>query len=246
MPHHCAYRRGWRGTNWNTFEQSLSPTAEIFSEHGNSLEPESHFGMYRHSMGGSSRSQAVMEQLKRGRILGFTEGTDDHFGYPGCYVEDLTRDAVTQAIRRRHTYGVTGDRVGLTFSSGDAMMGDVLSSSAERGFEVDVRGMDELDYVELVKNGQSVIKWTPEVEKKGSLKVVRIEWGWDGMLSQDITRWCISIKAENCELLEGVPCFCGGPHVIEQENTLRRIEGSGIETESHTCRSNFNPKQPCD
>lgn len=34
IPHHIAYNRGWRGLNWDTLRNDLSPVVDIFSELG--------------------------------------------------------------------------------------------------------------------------------------------------------------------------------------------------------------------
>ena len=253
MPHHCAYRQGWRGTNWSWFDSSLSPTAEIFSEHGNSLEPDSHFGMVRHSMGGSSRSQTVLAQLRRGAVVGFTAGTDDHFGFPGChgegltglYADGLTRKSVIDAIRRRHTYGVSGDRIELALSTPEGMMGDVLTADAERMFRIDVAAKAEIDTVQLLKNGHPAAVW-PGLPADGSLPageqaVARIEWGWDGMMSGDVTEWDIEVEIEGGEIVSAEPCFSGGPQVVDRLNTLAREGRGSCAIRSFTCRSNFEP-----
>ena len=33
-PHHIGYRQGYRGINWNTFDETVSPVVEIVSMHG--------------------------------------------------------------------------------------------------------------------------------------------------------------------------------------------------------------------
>jgi len=254
MPHHCAYRRGWRGTDWESLQERLSPTAEIFSEHGNSLEADSHFGMYRHSMGGSSRSQTVMEQLRAGRILGFTAGTDDHFGYPGCYGEGLTgvyaeqlsRAGILEAIRKRHSFGVTGDRIEVFLATEQGMMGDVLPAAASRAFRVEVMAVDQIEQVQLIKNGLPLVRWDPAPLTSPSLAQgghchVRVEWGWDGMLSKALTQWNISVGVDGAEIRRAIPCFCGGAAVLENENRCRRVDSRRVEVRSFTSRSNFAP-----
>src|SRR5699024_6355642 len=34
IPHHIGYRKGWRGINWDTYTEELSPVAEMVSMHG--------------------------------------------------------------------------------------------------------------------------------------------------------------------------------------------------------------------
>ncbi len=253
IPHHCAYKRGWRGTDWRSLDADLSPVAEIFSEHGNSLEPESHLGMYRHSMGGSDHTQSVLVQIRSGRVLGFTAGTDDHFGHPGCYGEglmglyaaELSREAVLDAIRKRHTYAVTGDRIELDFGIGAGMMGDMLPCSVPRELRIRVRGLGALDYVEVLKNGRGAAKWQtgPVSPGSGLPDLVRLEWGWGGMKSLDKTCWNIEARVEGGRLERVFPCFCGGPDVVEDENRLQRPERNRVDIRSYTCRTNFGPTQ---
>lgn len=253
LPHHCAYRKGWRGTNWATYSSSLSPTAEIFSEHGNSLEPQSHWSMYRHSMGGSDRSQTVLRQLMCGKHIGITAGTDDHFGYPGSYGEgltgiyagELTRKDIMSAIRKRHTYAVTGDRIELSVNLNEAMMGDIINTDTVRELHVEGRAMDEIDYIELIKNGKSLTKWNLQTSLHDECyrDLIKLEWGWDGMGSKEISRWDISIKVEYGEIIQSTPCFCGGPDITEKENSIEHQDSHNLVINSYTCRSNFNPTQ---
>ena len=124
IPHHLAYARGWRGANFDHFNGKVSPVVEIFSEHGCSESITAPVGDFiRHSMGGRVTENTVERQLSSGRRFGFVASTDDHRGYPGAYGEGLvavwSRDhsaaALVDAIRRRRTYAVTGDRIRLGF-----------------------------------------------------------------------------------------------------------------------------------
>jgi hypothetical protein len=271
LPHHLAYRRGWRGTDWEAFDETCSPTVEVFSEHGNSLEADSHFGMLRHSMGGSDRGQTAAEQLRGGRRIGFTAGTDDHYGYPGSYgegltgvyAESLTRESVFEALRQRHVYAVTGDRIRLSFTLGRNMMGDILPRDTERLLRFEVCGLGPIDYVELVKNGAPAARWTssaanacaangPAAEGTSSggpasagradtPRLLRIEWGWDGLSSRRVTRWRIRVNVDRGRILQAIPCFCGGPDVLEEEDSLRRSGEHMVEISSATCRTSFHP-----
>ena len=248
LPHHCAYAKGWRGTDWDGWASDVSPTAEIFSEHGNSLEPDSHFGMYRHSTGGSDFSQSVIHHIRAGKTLGFTAGTDDHYGHPGCYGEgltgiyadSLTRESIFDALRKRHTFAVTGDRIELDLTLGQGIMGDILPLETPRELAMSVRAQNEIDYVELFKNGWSVCKWHDFLEHQAP-DILRLEWGWGGMTSDLKTEWKIGVSLEPDLLLTVFPCFCGGPDVLEDENYLRRLGDGVAEIRSNTSRTNFLP-----
>jgi len=251
IPHHPAYKLGWRGTKWDEHDEKASPVCEIYSEHGNSFQAPSHRGMYAHSMGGSCRSQTVLEQLKAGRVVGFTAGTDNHFGYPGSYGEGLTgvwapqlsRESILDALRRCHTLAVTGDRIRLRFSLGDGMMGDVLPATTPREMRLKVKALDEIDYVELNKNGYSLARWCGDnlAAASGANLLLRIEWGWDSLSSQHLTTWTIQGTLENGRLVRVTPCLAGGGASTEQVNLLHVLSATSFAVDSYTSRMNPLP-----
>ncbi|UCF97494.1 MAG: DUF3604 domain-containing protein [Spirochaetaceae bacterium] len=254
VPHHCAYSRGSRGTDWSVVDEDLSPVAEVFSEHGNSLEAESSLGMYGHSMGGSQLSQSILAQIIAGRIIGFTAGTDNHFGAPASYgegltavfAEELTRSSVFGAIRARHTYAVTGDRIGVLIrTEGEGIMGDILPASTPRRLEIDVQGCALLEYVELFRNGFSVEKWNPAgvVEEQSGPYLLRIEFGWGGLNDTRNTHWRIRIGSDKAKILEATPYFCSGPQTIEVVNRIKRSTDSKVEVDAVSTRTNSLPTQ---
>ena len=253
VPHHPAYKRGWRGTNWAEHDKRLCPVVEVHSEHGCSFETPSHLGMLNHSMGGACRSQTVLEQLRQGKIVGFTAGTDDHDGVPGCYGEGLTgviaaelsREAILDALRRRRTVAVTGDRIGVSFHMGEGMMGDVLPADTPREMRLRVEAPDEIDYVELNKNGTPLKRWRGgDVADAGDARrLLRIEWGWGPMGGDKTTRWRIQGRLDGGTVLRTIPCFVGGPASFELTNRLDRTDAHSFAIQSHTSRRNVRPTQ---
>jgi hypothetical protein len=76
IPHHVAYKQGWRGMNWKYFNPAVSPVVEIFSEHGCTESDRSPYPMIRHSIGGRSTANTISNQLSRGLRFGFVASTD--------------------------------------------------------------------------------------------------------------------------------------------------------------------------
>ncbi|MCH7685082.1 MAG: DUF3604 domain-containing protein [Planctomycetes bacterium] len=121
IPHHVAYKQGWRGANWEHFRSTVTPVVEIFSEHGCTETDRSPFPMIRHSIGGRSTANTIGKQLQKQMRFGFVASTDDHLGYPGAWgegivgvwAEELTRKALFEAIQSRRTFAATGDRIAL-------------------------------------------------------------------------------------------------------------------------------------
>ena len=252
IPHHVAYRQGWRGLNSQEFTAEFSPLVEIFSEHGNSLEGETSYPMLGHSMGGSTISQTVLEQLRKGLHFGFTAGTDNHDGYPGHYgqgltavlAERLTRESVIEALHKRNTYAVTGDRIELSVSSLGATMGDILSAGDPRILEIDVKPLAPLEHVQIIKNGLTVAMWpgdirTDRLAEEGYL--TRLEWGWDRLGSSEITNWELLVDVKEGEIEKISPCFGGGAASSELYNSFAQESDRRVRVTSHTSRQNPRP-----
>ena len=249
IPHHSAYLHGWRGTAWDALDPELSPLVEVHSEHGSSFDRESIWPMVLHSMGGSTASQTVVEQLRRGRHIGFTAGTDNHFGYPATYGEgitgvvapELTREAVFGALRNRHTLAATGDRIELSVMSNGAMMGDILPATAPRRFEIDVAPLGPIEFVQMIKNGQAVQMWPggtdPSTPEDGAF-LVRVEWGWGRMDHPELTIWEIELDLQGGRFGRTFPCFAGGAGSVELTNLLHRRSETAVEIASYTSRHN--------
>jgi hypothetical protein len=209
--------------------------------------------MYGHSMGGSQLSQSVLNQIKRGRIIGFTAGTDNHVGAPASYgegltavyAEELTRPSVFRALQSRHTYAVTGDRIGVRMQTEDGgIMGDILPAGTPRHLEIDIQGCTLLDYVELFRNGLSVEKWNPlvgEKEPQGPY-LLRFEFGWGGLNDTRQTRWRLDLRFHGAKILAATPYFCYGPQTTEAINKISQ-KANRLEVDAVSTRSNAEPTQ---
>lgn len=252
IPHHPGYPLGWRGLDWESLDPLLSPVVEIFSEHGNSLEPSSPWGMYNHSMGGIDRSQSGLAQLRKGVRFGFLASSDNHFGYPGAYnqgltavlTDELSRSGIMAALRARHTYAVTGDRIEIDFRVNDGIPGDVVSCAEGVSLSAEISGRDRIRSAELLKNGRHWKRFGPESwTGKSDLDehLIRIEWGWDLLSSELVTTWDIRVHAERSAITDIVPAFCGGAGSVSEMNLLHREDDGDFRVSSYTSRNNILP-----
>ncbi len=80
-------------------------------------------------------------------------------GLTAVLADDLTREIVISAIRRRKTYVTTGSRTLLEFHMNDVSIGDIvdLPLTERRTFHVRVTAESDLRRVEIVRNGESVV-----------------------------------------------------------------------------------------
>lgn len=250
VPHHIAYAKGWRGMDWNSFDPSVSPVVDVFSEHGNGMESAGLFPYTLHSMGGSELSQTALEQLKQGRVFGVVASTDNHHGHPACYgeglagilAESLTRKGVLDALRKRHAFAVTGDRITLEWEAGDGMMGDCLPASKPRRFKFGVKGLAALESVQILKNGNVAGRFFPRSPGyEASRFFVRVEFGWDSMKTKEVTDWAVKVNVSG-GMLKGVyPGFAGGAGSVEKINRIVGWNVNSAEWSAFTSRLNSRP-----
>jgi hypothetical protein len=168
IPHHV---KTW--TDWRYHDPALEPVMEVYSCWGSS-EREG-FDLWDKGMTPRAGAQAG---LARGFRLGMIASTDNHVGMPGrsyphdrqahtgfkggkvaVYAEALTREAIFDALRERHCYGTTGERIILRFSVNGRRMGSCFSAEGKeepRTLRAEVVGTDQIDRAEVVRNNQDV------------------------------------------------------------------------------------------
>ena len=236
IPHHLAYKQGWRGANWKYLDPKLSPVLEIYSEHGLSEWDRGPHDYIRHSIGGRWTRNTLREALRRGFRTGVIASSDDHLGYPGAYGEglvgvyakDLSREAILEAIRARRTIAVTGDRIALRATLNGKWMGSELAYTRDREIEIDVQGADEIERIDVVKNGRVIARHFPEdhlpenAEWPGEF-LCRLEFGWGPWAALNMERvadWDVTATIDGGKLLGLLPCFQSGPY---DENRRNRV-----------------------
>lgn len=253
IPHHVAYRKGWRGVDWTEFDEVDSPVVEIFSEHGNSFESDTHMGMYTHSMGGVDTTQTALHNLKQGHRFGFIACTDDHYGYPGgsgfgitaVLADQLDRKSIFEGIKQRHTYAATGDRIALDFRLNGGIMGDVVPAAERAEMQFSVAARDRLQAVEIYKNGELFTVYSAKDFTQASAQpdehLIRLEWGWDMIAAKGITQWKIKLTGSGGTLEQVTPAFCGGAGSVTEMNRMYKLADNVYGFDTFTSRRNARP-----
>jgi hypothetical protein len=203
LPHHIGYLRGFRGINWSTYTDEFAPVIELVSMHGNG-EDDHGPRPYLHTMGPRDFGSMAYRGLEAGHRFGFIGSTDHHSAHPGSYgygramvwSDALTRDSIWDAIQRRRTYCVTGDRIMLATAVNGVGMGGVSTSSGARRIDVSVRGGSSLDYVEIIRNGtvihRSRVSAAPRRSEFTGIVALAVGWGEVGVPQL----WDIDIAVE--------------------------------------------------
>jgi len=215
VPHHIGYQHGYRGINWDAFDASLSPVAEIMSFHGSAESCDGPVP-YLHAMGPRDGRATARHGWRMGHRFGIIGSTDHHAAVPGAYgygrlgawMRALTRDELWDALLARRTWALTGDRIDLAFTVNGIPMGSAGITGAERTVDVAVRGGDGIDYVEILHDERVVHRHDvfPTANAVGSVKV-HVEVGWGER--DHATPWDVTIDVEDGELVNVEPRFRG-------------------------------------
>jgi hypothetical protein len=173
--HHSA--GGPIATNWNIPpDPELEPVTEVVSVHGVSEAEDSPARIYRPVPG-----NFIRDALDRGYLLGFVGSGDSHDGHPGLaqiasgttgglvafFAEELSREAILDALRRRRVYATSGARIYLRVSLQGHPMGSAVTGfgspaadtdplPAEARLRIHVVGTDEIESVDVIRSGAAV------------------------------------------------------------------------------------------
>lgn len=239
IPHHIGYTPGYRGINWNEFNETISPVVEVYSKHGCAMSDSAPFAYY-HDMGPRDSHNTVYEGIRRGKKFGFVGSTDHHAGFPGSYgdglvavlAEDKNRDSIFAALKARRTYAVTGDKIKCLFFVNDAPMGSEIHGG-EGIIKYDVTTDYWLDKIIIYKNLQPIHIQNGELYREsctqGKYKI-RVEMGWGD--SGELFTWQGNIKVMGGEVIDYTTYFRGrnvlAPSEEEQYdiNTINEINNS--------------------
>jgi hypothetical protein len=238
IPHHPANRTGRRGANFAHRDPAVSPLLEIYSEWGNAEHDRGPHPYLRHTEAGRWTRNTLQYLLAQGHRVGVVASTDNHLGYPGAWGEglavvlatDLSRPAIFDALRNRRTYAVTGDRILLDFTLNGRVMGQELPYARDRRIRVSVRGWDQVDRVEVLKNNRVLHRDFPMDRPTSAASwqrpvLARFEYGWGPWAALGMARvcdWDFQIRVEHGFLDEVQPCFLSGP--LEEERRDRILE----------------------
>ncbi len=228
-PHHMGYQDGFRGYTWKYFNPEKTPFVEIYSRHGLAEEDLGDFTNL-HDMGPRNFEGTMVNGLNQGKKFGVIGSTDQHAGYPGSYgdgrigviAESNTREAIWDALQKRHVYCVTGDNIKVDFRINNAIMGDEITAK-KRNISVQVEGHNFIDYVDIIKNGKRLARVSgPFLDEKIEDEVIRakvkIEFGWNRF--EEPVQWLGNLSISEGTINEVIPCFRGAAFTAPVKNKI--------------------------
>ncbi len=183
FPHHV----GWTGADMQAHDPSVQTCWEIVSCHGAYERP----GVGPIGTRGDDKDgQFVAHALDAGLRFGFVGGSDGHglnwhhgvcrmkdshrSGLTAVLAQDVTRDAVFEALKDRRCYATSGAKIGLWFEIAGMPMGEEIPVTESVSFTVIVQATCDINELSLVTNlGREIPLETGSsfVEARGTLPV---------------------------------------------------------------------------
>ncbi|MCP4246791.1 MAG: CehA/McbA family metallohydrolase, partial [bacterium] len=176
IPHHI----GWTGIRWDVWDSQLCPVIEVCSVHG-AFEYEGNQPIPHR---GGQRGCFIRDGLAKGLRFGLAGGSDQHgliwhhgvcrqrdvyrAGLTGVWAPELTRRAILDAIRARHTFATSGVKLRLSFSVDGQMMGSDIEINEAPSIAVDVAvppREGKLAWLEIVRNGTVINRYGGEGQR---------------------------------------------------------------------------------
>jgi len=162
------------GTDWRDGDPRVEPVVEIYQGCRQSYErpeaPRSNTADY--SIGGWRPYGFVSLALKKGMRIGFQSSSDHgstHISYCCVYVEEPTREAIVEAMRKRHVYGATDNIIAET-RCGEHFMGDEFEVASPPTIKVRLIGTAPFARVVIVKDDVYVHSIEPKT------RTVEFQW----------------------------------------------------------------------
>ncbi len=161
IPHQLA-DTGNVPVDWNYADEQAQPVAEIFQGRG-SYEYLGAPRMAKRSV--ARKGYFIQDAWEKGVIIGVI-ASPDHSGGRGkacVYAPELTREALLDAMRRRHCFGSTAAKILLDVRVNGALMGEKIAAPDGRPVDVRItaRCPGDIDRIEVCRNNQFVYTATP-------------------------------------------------------------------------------------
>ena len=161
------------GTDWRDNDPDVEPVVEIYQGMRQNYEipdgPRTNTRRIPSAAGG--RKGFVNLALERGYKLGFQASSDHistHQSYANVLVTSDTREALMDAIRKRHIYAST-DNIVADVRSGSHLMGDVFTTDTPPDFSVKSSGLP-------LHEGRNRERRTVRLHREPGTKQVDFRW----------------------------------------------------------------------
>ena len=143
------------GTDWRDADPEVETLMEIYQGYRSTYE---HEGAPRADEPVQRSAGLVWNAWRKGVKLGLQSSSDHvstHASYSMLWVDELTPEAIIEAIRRRRAYAAT-DNILVDFRVNGSLMGSELSSAGAPRLQAKVVGTGPIARIEVIRNNQFV------------------------------------------------------------------------------------------
>jgi hypothetical protein len=153
------------GTDWRDNSADFEPVVEIYQGHRHNYE---YLGAPRSptqatQIGGYEPAGFVWNALEKGYRLGFECSSDHistHMSYAVLLTDEISRQGVIDAFRKRHSYGAT-DNILLVVRSGEHVMGDEFETPTRPTLDIVVQGTAPIAKLHVIRDNKYVYTTEP-------------------------------------------------------------------------------------
>ncbi len=248
---------GGRPTNLDFHAPGIEPLVEIHSTHGTS-------------------EWFLKDALSRGYRVGITAGTDGVMGRPGAdhpgwrqnrnlrsgltavYARELTREALWEALRARHCYATTGERIILQVEADGHGMGEEYEAAGPPEIRIAAIGTAAIERVDLLRGTSTVKSWTiaRPAPQRGCIRLLWSGTQERGTAAAQRVRWDGSLRVTGGRVLGWRPLGFQSPEdaawqqrsgtVCWRSITAGNRAGLVLEIEGDECTRCVFSSMPCE
>ena len=157
------------GTDWRDNDPEVEPIVEIYQGHRHNYE---HYSAPRAptkgtQIGGYRPAGFVYNALAAGYRLGFQSSSDHvstHMSYAVPLVEEVSRQGIIDAFKKRHCYAATDNIILVVRSGRRRLMGDQFRTRRKPSLQIEVHGASNIARVHVIRDNMYV--FTEEPNKK--------------------------------------------------------------------------------
>jgi hypothetical protein len=157
------------GTDWRDHDADVEPVVEIYQGCRHNYE---HFGAPRSptadtQIGGYKPKGFVWNALEKGYQLGFQASSDHvstHISYAVVLTDDVSRQGIINAFKKRHSYGAT-DNIVVDVRCGDKIMGDRFTTTKRPTLDIHIQGTAPIAKVQIIRDNKYVYSAEPKERK---------------------------------------------------------------------------------
>jgi hypothetical protein len=156
------------GTDWRDNNPIYEPVVEVYQGHRHNYE---HFGAPRSAtketqIGGYQDKGFIWHAFEKGYRFGFQASSDHvstHLSYGIVLTDDISRQGIIDAFKRRHCYAAT-DNIILDVRSGKQLQGDSFDSAERPTLDIRARGTAPIARISVIRNNKYVYSDQPKTD----------------------------------------------------------------------------------